>query len=161
MHINKSNGLDKIFHQWGSPLSCGHIGWGADHLNPTEIILVCMGAQPCLTLCDPRDCSPPGSSVHGVSQERILERAAVSSSGDLPNPGINLSLFCLLHWEVGSLPLATKEAYLGLWISILARFVLHVVIPFFSVNILEFCFVSSCQNVLFFRVWVYFLCISL
>ena len=67
-----------------------------------------------LTLCDPRDCSPPGSSVHGVSQERILQRAAVSSSGDLPNPGINLSLFCLLHWEVVSLPLATKEAYLGL-----------------------------------------------
>ena len=30
-------------------------------------------AQSCLTLCDPMDCSPPGSSVHGISQARILE----------------------------------------------------------------------------------------
>ena len=29
--------------------------------------------QSCLTLCDPMDCSPPGSSVHGISQARILE----------------------------------------------------------------------------------------
>ena len=35
-------------------------------------------AQSCLTLCDPRDCSPPGSSVHGIFQARILERVAIS-----------------------------------------------------------------------------------
>ena len=29
--------------------------------------------QPCLSLCDPMDCSPPGSSVHGILQARILE----------------------------------------------------------------------------------------
>ena len=29
--------------------------------------------QSCLTLCDPVDCSPPGSSVHGILQARILE----------------------------------------------------------------------------------------
>ena len=29
--------------------------------------------QSCPTLCDPMDCSPPGSSVHGILQERILE----------------------------------------------------------------------------------------
>ena len=34
------------------------------------------------------DCSPPGSSVHGILQERILERVAMPSSGDLPDPGI-------------------------------------------------------------------------
>ena len=32
----------------------------------------------CLTLCDPMDCSPPGSSVHGILQGRILEWVAVS-----------------------------------------------------------------------------------
>ena len=37
-------------------------------------------AQSGLTLCDPMDCSPPGSSVLGVSQARILERVAISSS---------------------------------------------------------------------------------
>ena len=37
-------------------------------------------AQSCLTLCDPIGCSPPGSSVHGISQGRILEWFAISSS---------------------------------------------------------------------------------
>ena len=34
------------------------------------------------------ECSPPGSSVHGVLQARILEWVAMPSPGDLPNPGI-------------------------------------------------------------------------
>ena len=34
------------------------------------------------------DCSPPGSSVHGISWARILEWVAIPSPGDLPNPGI-------------------------------------------------------------------------
>ena len=37
-------------------------------------------AQSFLTLCDPMDCSLPGSSVHGIFQARILERVAISSS---------------------------------------------------------------------------------
>ena len=37
-------------------------------------------AQPCPTLYDPMDCSPPGSSVHGVSQARILEWVAIPFS---------------------------------------------------------------------------------
>ena len=37
-------------------------------------------AQSCLTLCDPMDCSPPGSSVHGILQARILEWVAISFS---------------------------------------------------------------------------------
>ena len=36
--------------------------------------------QLCLALCDPMDCSPPGSSVHGILQARILEGVAISSS---------------------------------------------------------------------------------
>ena len=42
-------------------------------------------AQSCLTLCDPVDCSLPGSSVHGILQPRILEWVAVPSPGDLPD----------------------------------------------------------------------------
>ena len=38
--------------------------------------------------CDPMDGGPPGSSVHGVSQARILEWVAIPSSGDPPDPGI-------------------------------------------------------------------------
>ena len=42
----------------------------------------------CLTLCDCMGCSPPGSSVHGILQARILEWVAIPFSRDLPNPGI-------------------------------------------------------------------------
>ena len=44
--------------------------------------------QSCPTLCNPVDCSLPGSSVHGILQARILEWVAISFSRDLPNPGI-------------------------------------------------------------------------
>ena len=46
------------------------------------------GAQLCPTLCDPMGCSPPGSSVHGIFQARIVEQVATSYRGDLPDPGI-------------------------------------------------------------------------
>ena len=38
--------------------------------------------------CNAMDCSPPGSSVPGVLQARILEWVAISFPGDLPDPGI-------------------------------------------------------------------------
>ena len=41
-----------------------------------------------LTLCDPIDRSPPGSSVHGILQARTLEGVAIPFSRDLPDPGI-------------------------------------------------------------------------
>ena len=40
---------------------------------------LCSGAQLYLTLCDPMDCSPPGSSVHGIFQAGILEWVAIPS----------------------------------------------------------------------------------
>ena len=40
--------------------------------------------QSCLTLCNPMDCSPPGSSVYGILQAGILEWVAISSSGRSP-----------------------------------------------------------------------------
>ena len=43
-------------------------------------------AQSCLTLCDPMDCSPPGSSVHGILQARILEWGAISFSRGSSQP---------------------------------------------------------------------------
>ena len=41
---------------------------------------MCLVAQSCLTLCDPMDRSPPGSSVNGIFQVRILEWAIISYS---------------------------------------------------------------------------------
>ena len=37
-------------------------------------------AQSCLTLCDPMGCSPPGSSIHGIFQARVLRWVAISFS---------------------------------------------------------------------------------
>ena len=42
--------------------------------------LLCSVTQPCPTLFDPMDCSPPGSCVHRISQARILEQVAISFS---------------------------------------------------------------------------------
>ena len=44
--------------------------------------------QSCLTLCNPMEYSPLGSSVHGIFQARILERWPCLPPGDLPNKGI-------------------------------------------------------------------------
>ena len=44
--------------------------------------------QLCTTLCDPMDCIPPGSSVHGILQARKLEWLPCPPPGDLPNPGV-------------------------------------------------------------------------
>ena len=46
----------------------------------SRVGLVRVKCQSCLTLCDPMDCSPPGSSVCGISQARILEWVAISFS---------------------------------------------------------------------------------
>ena len=47
-----------------------------------------------VTLCDPLDCSPPGSSVHGISQARILEWVAISSSRESSPPRDQTQISC-------------------------------------------------------------------
>ena len=59
-----------------------------------------------LTLCDPTGCSLPGSSVHGILQARILKCVALPSSRESSQPRNRTRVSCLLHWQVGPLPLA-------------------------------------------------------
>ena len=54
------------------------------HGNPETAFFFC--AQSCPTLCDPMDCNPPGSSVHGIFQARILGWTAISSSRGSSQP---------------------------------------------------------------------------
>ena len=49
---------------------------------------VCLVTQSCSTLCDPVDCSPPASSVHGDSPGKSTRGLPPPSPGDLPNSGI-------------------------------------------------------------------------
>ena len=60
--------------------------------------------------CNPMDCSPPGSSLHGISQARILKWVAFPSPGDLTSQGANLHL---LNWQADSLPLSHQGSPLG------------------------------------------------
>ena len=76
-----------------NPLKCGCDFVGRyifldEGLIAHQILSTCSGVQSCPTLCDPMDCSPPGSPVHGISQERILEWFP---PGDLPDLGIKLA----------------------------------------------------------------------
>ena len=63
----------------------------------------CTCAQLYLTLCEFMDCSPPGSSVHGTSQARILQWVAIPFSKDLPYPAIEPASSAL---QADSLPLS-------------------------------------------------------
>ena len=55
---------------------------------------VCVCAQSCLTLCDPMDCSPPGSTFHGILQARILEWVAISYCRESSQPRDQICLSC-------------------------------------------------------------------
>ena len=70
--------------------------------------------------CDPMDRSPPGSSVHGVSQARILEWIVISFLQQiLLTQGLNR----YLHWQADSLPLSHKEipsVYLLCYVQLLS-----------------------------------------
>ena len=68
--------------------------------------LCMLECQVASVMFDPMDYSPPGSSVHGIPQARILEEVALPSSRLSPWPRDQSRASCLLHWQVGSLPLA-------------------------------------------------------
>ena len=86
---------------------------GTHSVQTTCKVLV---AQSCLTLCDPMDCSPPVSSVHGILQARILEWLPYLPLRDLPNSGIepgNQHLPWLLPCRQILYSWVTREAHLN------------------------------------------------
>ena len=79
-------------------------GGGMHHTAPINTWFV--HAQLCPTLCDPTDCSLPGSSVHGISPARILEWVAMPPSGDPPDPGTEPKSSGSPVLQANSLPLS-------------------------------------------------------
>ena len=55
-------------------------------------------AKSCLTPCDPMDCSPPGSSVYGLFQARILEWIVISFSRGSSRPRVQTRVSCIGRW---------------------------------------------------------------
>ena len=76
---------------------------------------VCVVTQSCLTLCDPMDCNPPGSSVHGILQARILECVAMPFSKGSSRLRNRTQVSCLQTDSLPSEPqqhsIYSKESY--------------------------------------------------
>ena len=75
----------------------GHLCGYTQH----EDVPMCSVTQSCPTLCDPMDCNPPGSSVHGIVQARTLEWVAISSprGSSWPKDWTHVScISCIDRW---------------------------------------------------------------
>ena len=74
--------------------------------------------QSCPTLCDPTDCSLPGSSVHGDSPGKNAGAGCRAHlQGFFPTQGSNPRFPCLLHWQTGSLPPEPLGKHIHIFIS--------------------------------------------
>ena len=77
--------------------------WFSGALEDNSVLVFCFllveseseVAQLCPILCDPVDCSPPGSSVHGILQARILEWVAISFSRGSSRPRDQTQVSCI------------------------------------------------------------------
>ena len=82
----------------------------------------------CRALCDPMDCSLPGSSVHGILQATILEWIAIPFSGDLPNPGFESASSVL---QADSLPSEPPGKNFSYYIDYGISLILSLYFPIF------------------------------
>ena len=91
------------------PCHWGVLFLSSENLQPNLRALLasccccCLVTKLCPALFSPVDCSPPGSSIHGILQARILEQVAVSFSRWSSWQGLKQ---CFLHWQACSLPLS-------------------------------------------------------
>ena len=86
----------RLPHPWDSPgkntgVGCHFLLQGMKVKSEGEV------TQSCPTASDPMDCSPPGSSIHGIFQARVLEWGATAFSA-------NIALSCLI-WQLFYIPL--------------------------------------------------------
>ena len=86
--------------------------------------------QLCLTLCDPMDGSPPGSSVHGILQARILEWVAILFSREIPDPEIkpnSVKKFSILSSQIKNLSPSFSP-----FITFVAKYALYQVLTTYN-----------------------------
>ena len=77
---------------------------------------VCEVTQSCLTLCNPMGCSPPGSSVHGILQARILEWVTIFFSRGSSQPRDQTQVSCIagrhfILWATREVSLPLTPSY--------------------------------------------------
>ena len=86
----QSMGLRRVEHNWTTSVTVNSYRSG----GAVKVMCV-MLSQSCPTLWDPRDCSPPGSSVHGISKARMLEWVSISFSRGSSQPRNRSWVFCI------------------------------------------------------------------
>ena len=106
-----------------------------------DFCLLCTKSlQSCLTLCGPMDCSPPGSSVHGILPSKntgvgchvLLQRI-------FPTQGLNPSLLHLLRWQGSSFFFFFFNAYLFYWSPYVALFYFILFLFYWRLISLQYC----------------------
>ena len=80
-------------------LFSGGLSCNSSNQNHNQVLfgisICCSVSKSCLTLCDPMDCSAPGSSVHGISQARILEQIVIPFSRGSSRPRDRTRVSCI------------------------------------------------------------------
>ena len=91
--MHRKNSIYRVQYCPWFQASTGDLGTYSQQMWGNYCVCVCvwctcvhMYAQSCPTLCDPMDCSTPGSSVQRISQARVLEAVAISSSRGAARP---------------------------------------------------------------------------
>ena len=108
-----------------------------------------LSSQLCLILCNPLNCSPPGYSVRGIFQVRILDWVVISSSRGSFRPKDQTPVsrvFCIAGWVFTTKPWATLEDHyhhLICWSSFLPLNALHRLCLFFVVSPIVFCYLKN------------------
>ena len=108
LHLDSNRRVDPKCGHVPMPGTCGFVAlrgrgelslqMGLSLLNSRQGIILdypCSVAQSCLTLCDPMDRRPPGSSVHGIFQAKILEWVAISFSREYCRPRGQTRVSCI------------------------------------------------------------------
>ena len=94
----------------------------------THYLCVCAQLLSCVQLCNPMECSPPGSSVHGIFPTRILEQIAISCSRGFSQLRDGTRVFHLLHWQVDSLLLSHLRSHIYVCVCICVYIYVYVYI---------------------------------
>ena len=108
---------------------------------------------PFLTLCNPKDCSPPGSSVHGNLQARILKWVAMPSSSGSSPPKDWTRVSCIILLQLMQ---DGTDTYINMWV-ILTCFMCVLYIIYYIIYIISYILIYSHIDVLVTLVYIYIL----
>ena len=97
----------------------------------------------CLTLCELMDCNQPGSSVHGVSQARILEWVAISSSRGSFRSKDQTCISCIGRWVLNQGGFFTTEPPGEPWFFLVPLKMMQNTITFFKILVMSTSYVPN------------------